>query len=225
MTPDAQRVYRRWILANAWSEAAGLGSTLLLGRMAAAFLDRHPGPAAILAGAAAAILAGIFLEGVLVGWAQARVLRAVLPRFAGPRWIRATALGAGVAWLLGMIPSTVMALLAPPDAAGASPPTEPPALLQYALAAGMGAVTGPVLGLGQWLVLRQEVEHAARWIPANAAAWAAGMVLVFAGMDCVPWAAGGIAVATGIYATCALAGGAAGAIHGRVLLSLSGARP
>jgi hypothetical protein len=224
VNPDVRPVYHRWILANAWSEAVGLGSTLVFGRVAASTLDRHPGPATILAGAGVAILAGILLEGLLVGWAQARVLRAILPGLAAPRWVRATALGAGAAWLLGMLPSTLMALQTPPSTAGASPPGEPPALVQYALAVGLGAITGPVLGLGQWLVLRREVPRAARWIPANAAAWAVGMVVIFVGMDRVPWQAGGIAMAAGVYAVCALAGAAVGAIHGRVLLSLPGDR-
>ena len=46
-------------------------------------------------------------------------------------WVLATAAGAGLAWLLGMVPSTIMALR--PGDAGAAPPSEPGALVQYTL--------------------------------------------------------------------------------------------
>jgi hypothetical protein len=135
-------------------------------------------------------------------------------------WIKATMLGAGVAWLLGMVPSTVVSLLELAPASGTGPATEPSVAFQYGLALALGAVTGPVLGLGQWLVLRRHVSRAGRWIVANAVAWAVGMVVIFLGMDLVPWAGGGIAVVLGVYIVCGTAGLVVGAIHGRVLSNL-----
>jgi hypothetical protein len=212
--------YGRWIAANGWAEAAGLGTTLLLGRAAAPFLEREPGVAAVLSAALAAVVLGIILEGVLVGAAQARVLCAALPRLSPARWISATMIGAGLAWLLGMIPSTVAALTAPAASSGGASTGEPAAAVQYGLAALLGGVTGPVLGLAQWQVLRRHVARAGRWIGANALAWALGMVVIFGGMDQVPWGRGGLAVVLGVYLVCGAAGLVVGTVHGWILRNL-----
>ena len=53
----------------------------------------------------------------------------------------------------------------------------------YLLAASMGLVFGPILGAPQWWVLRRWVDKAIWWIPANAVAWAGGMVAIFVGMN------------------------------------------
>ena len=132
-----------------------------------------------------AVILGTFLEGVVVGTAQEHVLRrrvASLPRWS---WTRATAAGAALAWVLGMVPSTIMALGTAQPAPSTA--TEPTALVQYGLAMAMGLVAGPILGAAQWSVLRRVVAHAGWWLWANAAAWAVGMPLIFAGMDLVPW--------------------------------------
>jgi hypothetical protein len=92
--------------------------------------------------------------------------------------------------------------------------------VQYGLALLLGAVTGPVLGLGQWLVLRRYVARAGRWIVANAVAWALGMVVIFLGMDQVPWWRGGLQVVLGVYLVCGAAGLVVGAIHGWILRDL-----
>jgi hypothetical protein len=208
-----------WTLANAWSESLGLGSTFVLGRALGPAFEGPPDPALVVSGALAAVGLGALLEGVLVGAAQARVLKLRLPRLSSARWTWATAVGAGLAWLLGMLPGTVLALAADPSQA-ASPPAEAPASAQYALALLLGAATGPVLGLGQWLVLRRHVRRAGRWVGANALAWALGMLVIFVGMDRLPWESGGIRLVAGIYLVCGTAGAVAGAVHGRVLLHL-----
>jgi hypothetical protein len=217
---DRRGLYRQWVLANGLSEAAGLGTTFALGTLLAPRLAAASGLVAVLGGAVLAVLLGTFLEGVVVGWAQGRVL-ARHTAIAPSAWIRASALGAGLAWLLGMVPSTVMALGSGGAAAGDAPPMpEPGPLATYALAAGLGALTGPVLGALQWRVLRAAVPHAGRWLWANALAWAVGMPVIFAGMDLVPWTGpAGPRVAT-LYLVCAAAGGAVGLVHGRVLLGL-----
>lgn len=217
--PDST-FYLKWIAANAWAEAAGLGTTLLLGRAAAPVLEQDAGTGAVLVGAGAAVILGILLEGLLVGSAQARVLRVLLDGLSAADWIKATMLGAGVAWLLGMVPSTLAALVASAPSSGATPAPEPSATVQYGLALLLGAVTGPVLGLGQWLVLRRHVVRAGRWIMANAVAWALGMVVIFLGMDQVPWKRGGLVVVLGVYLVCCAAGALVGVIHGWVLRNL-----
>jgi hypothetical protein len=74
-----------------------------------------------------------------------------------------------------------------------------------------------VLALAQWSVLRRVVRRPWRWLVANAAAWAVGMAVIFAGMDRVPWGGNLLGIAAGIFVTCTLAGAAVGAIHGWVL--------
>lgn len=104
----------------------------------------------------------------------------------------------------------------------AAPPPEPAPLVQYGLAVLLGLLTGPILGLAQWAVLRRAIaQHAGRWLWANAAAWAVGMPLIFLGMDFVPWDGGRMAMAAAIYAVCAATGVVVGAIHGRVLVTLT----
>jgi hypothetical protein len=209
--------YRHWVLANGWSEAAGLGTTFVLGSVLAPAIADLRGVVPVVLGALAAVALGALLEGVLVGVAQERVLRRGLSALAGGAWIRATALGAAIAWSLGMVPSTFLTLA---DSAASSPPAEPGAFTQYVLAAALGAVTGPVLGMAQWTVLRRHVRAAGRWLWANALAWAVGMPFVFLGMAYVPWTASVMARFASIYAVCAGVGVVVGAIHGLVLLRL-----
>lgn len=218
MHPRDTAFYRRWILANGQAEAAGLGTTFVAGRLAAPHLEHVTGGAAILGGALGAILLGMLLEGVLVGLLQERVLRQRLPGLRRGAWILATAAGAGLAWLLGMVPSTVMALGS--DASPGPAPEEPGALVQYGLAMVLGLVAGPILGLAQWTVLRGLVSGAGRWLWANALAWAVGMPVIFVGMELVPWTGPFVLMALALYLVCGVTGVIVGAIHGRVLVRL-----
>lgn len=222
-TSGPRHLYARWVVANGLAEAAGLGTTFLLGLSAAPVLASWQGPVEVLGGAALAIVLGMALEGAVVGAAQAWALTAatMLPRGA---WVRATVIGAGVAWSIGMVPSTTVALLSPsaaPEGAGGGPGP----LATIALAALLGAVTGPILGTAQARVLRTVTSAAGRWLWANAVAWAVGMPLIFAGMDLVPWTGAACPRAAAIYLVCGMSGCAVGAVHGLVLVRLLGAVP
>jgi hypothetical protein len=219
-TPGDAAFYRHWVLANGWAEAVGLGTTFALGRLLAPLLESVTGVAAIVGTAVIAIALGTLLEGVLVGFAQESVLRQRLVRLQPRSWIWATAFGAGLAWALGMIPSTVIALLSQDSPAAAAAPPEPGAAIQYGLAAVLGFVAGPVLGLAQWVVLRRLVPRAGLWLWANAIAWAVGMPLIFLGMDFVPWNGHPAAMMLSIYAVCGATGFVVGAMHGQFLLKL-----
>jgi hypothetical protein len=50
--------------------------------------------------------------------------------------------------------------------------------MKLMLAAVMGCVLGPVLGLPQRLVLRRHIRCPGWWVPANSIAWAAGMPVI-----------------------------------------------
>ena len=122
-----------------------------------------------------------------------------------------------MAWTLGMLPST---LLSTGSGTQSSAPTEPSNAVVYGLAALMGLVAGAILGTPQWLVLRRHVRRAALWIPANALAWAPGMVMAFVAVDLL--FAIGIGISAVVLAIAALAaiGAVVGAIHGLVLIWL-----
>ena len=215
--------YREWIAANGLAEAAGLGTTFVLGRALAPILAAGSSARGVIAGALGAVAAGVVLEGVVVGCSQGWVLHRHLPAVSVARWVRATALGAGAAWLIGMIPSTVIGLYqltASGGAAASGGPaaSEPPKLLQYGLAVLLGAVTGPILGAVQARALGRLTPPVRGWVVANAAAWALGMLLLFVGMDQLPWTRGGLPLILGIYLVSGIAGLAVGAVHGRWLL-------
>lgn len=211
--------YIRWVLANGWAEAVGLGSTFMLGTQLSQGESDITEPAGVIILAVVAILLGIVLEGIIVGFAQGRVLHRRVPDIRLKTWILATAAGAGLAWMIGMIPSTLMSLSRSADA----PPSveEPGAVIQYLLAVGLGFVAGPILGCVQWVVLRRHIAKSSSWLWANGIAWAAGMPVIFVGMDFVPWNASLPAIAFAIYSTCLLAGLIVGLIHGAFLVRLT----
>jgi hypothetical protein len=157
------------------------------------------------------------LEGAIVGFAQWLVLRRRLRRLNRGEWVTATAVGALVAWAVGMAPSAMMALN---QSAGSSPPPEMSDAVTYALAVMMGAALGAILGAPQRRVLRRYVAGASLWVWANAAACAVGMPVVFIGAGAAPVGASALSVALTVIVTIAAAGASVGAIHGVALLWL-----
>jgi len=204
----------RWVAANSLAELLGLGTVAALGYAIVVKAGEPRGISQAFALASVFILLGA-LEGVVVGWAQACVLKLRLPKLRG--WVRASIIGAVVAWALGMAPSTIMSLSQP---AGASPPPDISEPLRLVLAAGLGLVAGPVLAFFQWRILRRHVQRAWWWLPANAIAWAVGMPIIFLGAHMGAYATAPLLIALGAAATLAVAGAAVGAIHGGVLLLL-----
>ena len=214
----AGALWSRWVAANALGEVVGLGGSALIGLALFPTLGEGAGLFPALAVAAVAIAAGTAVEGLAVGTAQWLVLRRSLPGIGWATWAGATAAGAGVAWTLGMLPSTLLSIN---QEAGQAQVAEPSALVVYALAFGMGLALGPVLGFAQWLVLRRHVAGAGLWMPANALAWAFGMVLIFAGVSAVFDRGGPVGIALAILSL-ALAGAVVGGIHGLALVRLVG---
>jgi hypothetical protein len=210
--------YGAWIGANAFSEAVGLGTTIILGWRVGPVLDRLSGFTSALAAALLAVVLGTVLEGVVVGAAQEVVLRRRLTQLRPRSWMVATAIGAALAWVLGMVPSTVIALTS--SESTSQSPAEPTVFVTILLAAGLGLVAGPILGIAQWTVLRRLVQRAGRWLWANALAWAVGMPLIFLGMDLVPWTGQPLIAALAVYAVCAITGAVVGVIHGSILVQL-----
>ncbi len=207
-------IWRRWILANAVGETIGLGATLLIGAFLLGSAEKSIGA---IAAAALGILAGTVIEGSVVGTAQWLVLRRPLERMRWRDWALATAVGACVAWTLGMIPGTFM--FTGPDT-GTATPGQMSDLLVYTLAAGMGLVLGSILGVPQWLVLRRYLAKAGWWVLANALAWMLGMVVIFIGTGFIPPQGITIPVALLLVLFVVTAGAVVGAVHGLVLVWL-----
>ena len=208
------KLWLQWVVANAASETVGLGTSLLIG----AFLLVNAEPTiGALPAAALGVVAGTLIEGSIVGTAQWLVLRHPLERMRWRTWVLATALGAFVAWTLGMIPSTL--LFTAPDS-GAAAPGQMSDLMIYTLAAGMGIALGAILGGSQWLALRRHVPKAGWWVPGNALAWMLGMVVVFLGTSFIPAEGITVPVALILLMFVVAAGAVVGAVHGLVLIWL-----
>lgn len=220
---DATRsLWPRWVLANALGEAIGLGAVGAAGVLAYRAIGMESAAAAVAMALVAMALGSC--EGFIVGFAQWWALARALPAI-GPRtWIGRTVLGAVAAWALGMLPSTVMHILgapgemaAPTDGPAPSPPS--PLVVTFA-AAGLGLVAGPILAAFQRGALRPHVRGSGWWLPANAAAWALGMPLVFVAVRVEARATLGALSPLLALALLLLAGAVVGAVHGAVLARL-----
>ena len=140
-----------------------------------------------------AVLGAGAVEGAILGWGQASVLRRAIPAIVTWHWIAVTSIAAMIAYALGLAPSTFSASIR----------TWPPGLTA---AAGLivGCALLATIGTAQWLILRQHVRHARRWILTTALAWLAGLA-VFLGFAMPLWQPGqpaaliiGIGVAGGL---------------------------
>jgi deazaflavin-dependent oxidoreductase (nitroreductase family) len=169
--------YRRWVTATTLGELAAFTvPTVVWGATAVAGLgDGVAYLPVVLAGAG---------EGAVLGYAQTRALRHDLPALAVRDWVRWTAAAGALGWAVGLAPSAFHDALA-------SLPT--------GVLAGLGAAGGAVLlcsiGAAQAVVLRRHVEHAGRWIGANALGWLLGLPVSFASLAIAPGEPAGARVA------------------------------
>ena len=212
-------LYYRWIGVNALGELFGLGLTLGVGFSIIASFDVG-GVGGILLAFGVAVLSGA-IEAVVVGLLQWWALHPWFPAISRLRWFLGTLGGALTAYVLGYLPSTLMNLSQAAAPAEQAPMAEPPQWLVLLLAALLGAVAGAVLSFAQWLAMRGSVRGAKIWMPANMLAWAAGMPLVFLGIDIANrgqplWQSLGI-MAVALLVT----GAVVGAIHGAFLVRLA----
>ena len=210
------RLWQRWVAANAISEMVGLGLTFALIGAITPRLDRLSGALPILAAFVVAVLAGL-IEATAVGWAQWKAMRPWFPTITLSSWWRATAIGALLAYILGSLPSTLMALGAETTQTTMA---EPPQAVVLFLAAALGMVGGAMLAFAQWRVLRRHIRGAALWLPAHMLAWAVGMPLIFWGLDRLFLMEIGLRFALGLAGLLLLTGAIVGAIHGLFLVRM-----
>jgi hypothetical protein len=145
-----------WIVAVTLGEALGFAFVAAVALLAVGTSLIDPWRYLILVGAGA-------VEGATLGAAQLAGMGARRP---DPRmWIGATALGAAVAWAIGLIPSTL-----------GVPLTTPLGIVVVVVGAITLLAGIPVL---QWLVIRGRTPSK-RWIPVNMGAWAIAILWTFA---------------------------------------------
>lgn len=125
------------------------------------------------AAALPALMAAGVVEGSVLGWSQARVLRRRLPAMSVRRWVLGTGVAAACAYLLGMSPSTFHETW-----------SAWPMALPIALGVVFGVALLASIGFAQWLELRRHVARAGRWIAWTAAAWLAGLTVFL--LVCTP---------------------------------------
>ncbi|HEY9264579.1 MAG TPA: hypothetical protein VIQ11_08260 [Mycobacterium sp.] len=146
----------RWIVVVTVGEALGFAFVAAVALFAVGSSLTDPWRYLVLVGAGA-------VEGAALGAGQLAGMGARRP---DPRkWIAATALGATVAWAIGLLPSTLGVPLATPF--GIS-------LILVGAATLLASI--PVL---QWLVIRRRTPSK-RWIPVNLGAWAIAILWTFA---------------------------------------------
>jgi deazaflavin-dependent oxidoreductase (nitroreductase family) len=147
----ARALRQRWFRNVTLGECAGFAVPATVGALTAHAANAVSVPLLVLAGA---------VEGALLGWFQARVLRSVLPAFPVARWVGATAVAAAGAWAIGM---------------GLGLMGERIAGLPVAVLVSVVAVAGLALllsiGTAQWTVLRGLVPRAGRWVTGTSLAW------------------------------------------------------
>ena len=125
-----------------------------------------------------ALLGAGAVEGAVLGWGQAGVLRRAVAGVSTPRWIVATSGAAVLAYAIGLLPSTFHESIA----------SWPMAVIVL-VAAVLGVALLASIGTAQWLVLRRRLPHAGRWIASTALAWMVGLI-VFLGFAMPLWRAG-----------------------------------
>jgi uncharacterized integral membrane protein len=153
-----RRFLRYWVFWVSLGEAVGFLAPALAQM---AFGGSPVGrPALILAGA---------VEGTVLGWTQATVLKVALRGLSRSRWVGATALGAAAAWFVGLLPAEWA------DVWQRWP-------VSWQFVGGVVIVTLILFSVGfaQWFELRRQVRRASWWIGGSALAWAAGLAVFFA---------------------------------------------
>lgn len=160
---------RRWFLTVTAAEFTGFAVPAAVGALTASARPALALPALLAAGA---------IEGGLLGLGQALVLRRALPALRRRRWVIATATAAVLAYAIGLAPSTFATSIG-----------TWPVALAVAAAAVLGSALLASIGTAQWLVLRDHVPRARRWIATTAAAWLVGLG-VFMGFTMPLWHAG-----------------------------------
>lgn len=209
----------QWIVANSIGEMLGLGVVFAVGVVIAGLFGAPHTIFEISLFAILVIILAVY-EGAVVGYAQWRVLQKYIREITSREWILATVAGAVIAWILGMIPSTLSSY----GDTGSTPATEPSMVMVMVLASCMGAILGVILAAAQWWVLRKYISRSLLWLLANAIAWAVGMPLIFWLVGETIGSSQSIQSVGMLIVGIGFAGAVVGSIHGLFLVRLLSSR-
>lgn len=159
------------MLACAAAETIGMSAAAGAARIVQALGDQ-PGAMGGAAVALAVLVAGGLVEGLALGLAQATALSWRWNRLPRRRYVLATVVVAGLGWTAGSAPGVLTA-----DDGGAAPAL----WLVLAGGAGIGLVSGVMLGAAQGWAMAGAVRHPWRWVTANGVAWPLVMVVIYLG--------------------------------------------
>jgi sporulation protein YlmC with PRC-barrel domain len=137
-------------------ELAGFSAPLALGLWARGMSTQAQLPFLVVGGC---------IEGAVLGLAQASVLRRVLPGFRTTAWVIATSAAAGIAWLLGPLPSATYATWSTWPVVGVA-----------VAATVLGTALLLCIGVAQAGVMRRRTPGARTWIWWTALGWCGGLV-------------------------------------------------
>jgi hypothetical protein len=151
----ASGLWVRWFRNVTVGECAGFAVPAAAGAVTAHAVGAVSVPLLVLAGA---------VEGALLGWFQARVLRGAVDGFPVARWTAVTAAAAAFAWAIGLAPSLAGGWL-----------SGRPLWALVPLVAVGSVVLLLSIGTAQWTVLRGLVPNAGRWVWGTALAWLAAL--------------------------------------------------
>lgn len=160
LVPASSRFLTAWLGWVSLGESIGFLAPVLLQQLGSKASPGMMFPLLVLAG---------LVEGAVLGWSQAHVLKRRLPELSIGRWTLLTSLAAAVAWLLGLVPSEFSHVWM----------AWPPAL-QLAVGLLVGAALLASIGSAQWLELRRHLPRSWRWIPGTSVAWSVGLLIFLA---------------------------------------------
>jgi len=183
------------VLIVSVGELAGFGAPVLLGAWTHGMSSALQLPALVVGG---------MVEGAALGAAQALVLRPVLPGFRTTAWVVATSAAAGLAWLVGMLPSTTHETWSTWPVGGVT-----------VAAILLGGVLLISIGTAQALVMPAGTPRAYTWVWWTALGWCAGL-MAFTMVAPPLWRAGQLPVAI------ALIGVAGGAVMAIAMSAVTG---
>ncbi|MGW4351887.1 hypothetical protein ACWELJ_07315 [Nocardia sp. NPDC004582] len=154
--PRAEDLRRRWFARVTMGELLGFLAPALAGA-----LTVHAGAAVL----AAVMLAAGAVEGAVLGYFQAGVLRTLLSGLRIGTWTAVTSAGAVVAWSIGVLPMRYGERFG-----------DWPTAVQVPVAVTAALILIFSIGVAQWAVLRRFTDRGALWILATAVAWIGGLL-------------------------------------------------
>lgn len=171
-SPGYGGIWLRWVIVNGIATAMGLGGAAVVVMALARNMSVEPGTIGIILMAIGLIAFGT-IEGIIAGIMQWQVLRRAIPDLSRGAWMLANALGALMAWTLGVLWLGTIGIQGSPQE-----PQGFNAVIPYLMAASLGIILGATIGLQQRRVLRNCIPRAGLWIISNALAWGAALPLM-----------------------------------------------